>query len=168
MYGLVQDNLKEQFLADLVQMYSHETLPIMIGGDFNILRNPLEKNNDNYDDRWPFLFNAVIEGLNLRELELTGRQFTWANSLQTPTFEKLDRVLMSTDWEQKFPKSTVVAEARELSDHTPLLLLSGDPQTGVHQHIFKFELGWLLRDGFTEMVSELWEKETGGSSPLGN
>ena len=47
-----------------------------MGGDFNIIRSPTEKNNSNYSDRWPFLFNAVIDTLNLRELELTGRKFT--------------------------------------------------------------------------------------------
>jgi hypothetical protein len=34
----------------------------------------------------------------LRELELSGRHFTWANNLDTPTFERLDRILVSTHW----------------------------------------------------------------------
>jgi hypothetical protein len=54
-------------------MANHETLPILIGGDFNILKHPHEKNNDNFDQRWPFLFNVVIDGLNLKELNMTGR-----------------------------------------------------------------------------------------------
>jgi hypothetical protein len=71
---------------------------------------------------WPFLFNAIIDGLDFRELVMSGRQFTWANNLQNPTFEKLDRVLMSTKWEQKIPLSTLQALTREIFDHTPLLL----------------------------------------------
>jgi hypothetical protein len=39
-----------------------------------------------------------------------------------PPFEKLDRVLMSSEWELKFPKVTVEALDRSTSDHTPLLL----------------------------------------------
>jgi hypothetical protein len=39
---------------------------MVIGGDFNIIRRPDEKNNDNYNNRWPFLFNAVIDALKLR------------------------------------------------------------------------------------------------------
>ena len=70
-----------------------------MGGDFNIIRGPNEKNNDRYDDRCPSLFNVVINSLDLRELELSGRKFTWANSLPQPTFERLDRVLVSTEWE---------------------------------------------------------------------
>ena len=75
-YGPAQVQQKEHFLAELVSMCSHESLPILIGGDFNMLRSLDEKNKDNFETRWPFLFNAVIDGLNLRELELYGRNFT--------------------------------------------------------------------------------------------
>jgi hypothetical protein len=39
---------------------------ILAGGDFNIIRNPLEKSNDRFDSIWPTLFNACIESLSLR------------------------------------------------------------------------------------------------------
>lgn len=155
-YGPAQSHLKDKFLAELVNTCSKQSLPFLIGGDFNILRCPSEKNNQNYDDRWPFLFNAIIDGLDLRELVMSGRQFTWANNLQNPTFEKLDRVLMSTEWEQKFPLSTLQALTREISDHTPLLLNTGEASSLGNQQEFKFELGWLLRDGFFDMIKDLW------------
>jgi hypothetical protein len=69
-YGPTQSNLKEQFLTEMVHMCSHEQFPILIGGDLNILRNPSEKNNDNFEHRWPLLFNSVIDGLILRELKM--------------------------------------------------------------------------------------------------
>jgi hypothetical protein len=72
-----------------------------------------------------FLFNCVIDGLNLRELEMSGRRYTWANSLLNPTYEKLDRVLISTEWELSHPLSTVVAMPRDISDHSPLLIDTG-------------------------------------------
>lgn len=54
-YGLAQMEYKEAFLTKMVQTCSQDTHPTIIGGDFNIIRNPQEKNNDNYNDRWPFL-----------------------------------------------------------------------------------------------------------------
>jgi hypothetical protein len=72
-------------------------VPLLVGGDFNIIRNQKEKNNNRYNDRWSSLFNAVINSLDLRELELSGRQFTWTNNLQVPKYEKLDRILVSTE-----------------------------------------------------------------------
>ena len=88
-YGTAQEEYKEQFLAELVRACSNcGNLPFLVGRDFNIIRNPSEKNNSRYNDRWPLLFNAIIESLNLRELELTRRKYTWANYAEVPTYEK--------------------------------------------------------------------------------
>jgi hypothetical protein len=83
---------------------------------------------------------------------MSGRQYTWANSRQTPTFEKLDRILISMELEEKYPTTTLTALSREISDHTPLLLNSRDNTMQSGPPMFKFELGWLLQDGFSDMV----------------
>jgi response regulator RpfG family c-di-GMP phosphodiesterase len=95
------------------------------------------------------------------------RQFTWANSLPDPTYEKLDRVLMDTDWEDKFPLVTVRAleHIERLSDHAPILLSTGTPRP-ICRKQFKFELGWLHRDGFHDMVKKVWERPVRGHSPI--
>jgi hypothetical protein len=103
--------------------------------------------------------------LDLRELDLSGRQYTWANNLQSSTLEKLDRILVSMEWELKYPMVTVNALPRTISDHTPLLLNMA--MSSQHTpHLFKFELGWLLKDGFYDMVTWIWQKERKGSTPL--
>jgi exonuclease III len=161
-YGPAQAEHKESFLAELVNMCSQKKLTLLIGGDYNILRYPSEKNNDHYHEQWPFLFNVVIDGLNLRELQMSERKYTWANNLANPTFEKLDRILMTTEWEEKFPLSIVQALTREVSDRTHLLLNSGESSHMATQHMFKFELGCLLRDGFIEIVKDIWVNTIGG------
>jgi hypothetical protein len=68
------------------------------------------------------MFNVVIDGLNLKELQMSGRKYIWANNLSNPTFEKLDRVLITTEWEEKFPLTMVQALTREVSgSYTPLV-----------------------------------------------
>jgi exonuclease III len=163
-YGSAQNEHKEQFLAELVNMCSHENLPLLIGGDYNILRHLSEKCNDRYNNRWPFLFNAIIDSLNLRELEMSGRKYTWANNLNTPTFEKLDRILMTTEWEEKFSFTTVHTLPREISDYTPILLNSGDTNSRVSEPLFNFKSGWLLRDGFVHMIREIWNSSMKGDT----
>jgi hypothetical protein len=98
---------------------------MLLGGYFNIIRRQEEKNNNNFNHRWPFIFNTIIESLDLKEITLTGRQFTWASHRVVPTYEKLDRVLSSVEWEQKFPLVSVRVLIQTGSDHTPLLLDSG-------------------------------------------
>ena len=97
---------------------------------------------------------------------MSGRKYTWANSLPNPTYEKLDRILMATEWEQKFPLSTVIALSSDISDHTPLLLNTGGASPDSSQPMFKFELGWLLRDGFMDMVKNVWSEENTCSTPM--
>jgi hypothetical protein len=70
-YGPTQDQLKSASSDEPVRTCQHNFLPTLIGGDFNILRNSKEKNNNIYNDRWPFLFNAVIDSFDLRKVELT-------------------------------------------------------------------------------------------------
>lgn len=58
---------------------------------------------DNFDGQWSFMFNVIIEILDLRKIALIGRQYTWENNLENRTYEKLGRVLASVEWEKKIP-----------------------------------------------------------------
>lgn len=133
-----------------------------MGGDFSIIRKREEKNNDNFNAHWPFVFNAIIEHLNLREIALSGRQFTWASRRDNPTYEKLDRVLASIAWEQKFPLVTARALTRAGSDHTPILIDSGVKAHLGNKPRFSFELHWLRQEGFYETIVKEWESVRGG------
>ena len=54
---------------------------------------------------------------------------------------------------------------REISDHTPLLMNTGNSSV-TYQPQFTFELGWLLREGFVEMVSDIWQNTLAEGTPL--
>ena len=101
----------------------------------------------------------MIDSLDLREVSMSGRQFTWANNRSVPTYEKLDRVLMDTEWELKFPMVTVRALERieALSDHAAIILDSNSTKPNVRRPS-KFELGWLHRDGFVDIIKNVWER----------
>jgi hypothetical protein len=107
-----------------------------------LLRFRHERSKGRFNDHWPFLFNAVIDSLDLREVSMIERQFTWANSLPEPTFKKLYRVLMDANWESKFSMVSVHALKRigGFSDHASILLTTGIPKP-LCKHRFKFEHG---------------------------
>jgi endonuclease/exonuclease/phosphatase family metal-dependent hydrolase len=141
-YGAVQDEFKADFLRELVNLAKDNPHPILIGGDFNLLIFKHEKSKGHFDGHWPFVYNDVIDSLDLREVSMTDRQFTWANSLPDPTYEKLDRILTDTDWEDKYPMVFVCALERieKLSDHASILSTTGSPRP-LCKRPFKFELG---------------------------
>ena len=72
---------------------------------------------------------------------------------------------MSTDFESKYPVMTVQVLSREISDHTPLFYNTNNPSS-TYQPQFKFELGWLLRDGFCNMVRDIWQSVITEGTPL--
>ena len=86
--------------------------------------------------------------------------------MPNPTYEKLDRVLTSVEWEQKFPLVTVQALQRGISDHTPLLVDSGEATHVGNRNTFCFELGWFEREGFMELIAAEWARDMGGSSSV--
>jgi hypothetical protein len=147
-------------------MCEDAALPLLVGADFNIIRRKEEKNNHNFNARWPFIFSAVIGRLDLRELVLSGRQFTWANRKEVPTFEKLDRVLASVSREKKIPFVSVRALTRAGSDHTPLIIDTGEQAHRGNKAHFSFELSWLKHEGFHEMIAREWAKISHGDGPM--
>ena len=82
---------------------NNNKLPMIIGGDFNILRYSDEKNKTFKNNMWSDLFSRLINTYELRDLQLTGRKYTWGNNQHNPTLERLDRVLMNKEWKNLFP-----------------------------------------------------------------
>lgn len=57
----------------------------LLVGDFNLIRRPENRNREEADATEMFLFNEAINKLDLIELPLHGRQFTWTNK-QSPHY----------------------------------------------------------------------------------
>ena len=83
----------------------------------------------------------------MRDIALSGRQYTWAGRRDKPTYEKLDVVLVSVEWKQKLPLVSVAG-----SDHIPLILDSGEQGHLENKSKFSFKLRWIRQEGFVEVV----------------
>jgi hypothetical protein len=124
------------------------------------MRKPEDKSCGDFDTKWPSLLNAVIESLDLREIVMTGHRYTWAGAGDNPTYEKLDRILASTDWEINFPLAKVEARDRNISDHTPLVVSTGASTHQSGSRPFHFEREWLLKEGFTIWLQIFGDQRT--------
>jgi chemotaxis regulatin CheY-phosphate phosphatase CheZ len=121
-YGASEEEDKEMFLSELAAVCSNRKKSYVDWGDFNILRFSFEKNKWMRRNKWSSLFNAIINSHDLREIDMSGGQYTWSNNQINPTLEKLDRFLMSSDWEDLFLLTTVHKVARDVSNHNPIIL----------------------------------------------
>lgn len=71
-YGAAHDDNKLAFLAELSSFCSRNSEPLIIGGDFNIIRYPYEKNRQMSNHRFTDLFNTLIDFHELREIQMSG------------------------------------------------------------------------------------------------
>jgi hypothetical protein len=65
----------------------------------------------------------------------------------------------------KYLKVNTSALPRALSDHTPLLLDTGMPSQHNSQ-MFTFELAWLFKDDFYDMVTRVWQSARKGTNTM--
>ena len=162
-YGPQGNEDKIQFLQELRDIRVTCQGPWMIAGDFNLIYKDEDKNNVNYNRAMMGRFRRFINDLALKEIPLHGRKYTWSNQQDSPTLVKLDRVLCSVDWEDKFPNCLLQSLASEDSDHCPLLL--GLQNNKVGRRRFHFESFWTKLDGFQEAVAAAWMSVPTGSCP---
>jgi hypothetical protein len=141
----------KDFIAELFKKYLYASLPMVFGGDFNIIRHAKEKNNKNINQNLMDRFNMFIDLHQLQEIRRSGPKYTWTNKRTNPVMVMLDRILVSTEWEQKHPLCFAWSKTRVGSDHWPIFLDSG-VNSEKRQNPFYFEKHWLLEEGFVQMV----------------
>jgi exonuclease III len=153
-YGPAHEERREQFLRELSTICAKNDLPMIVGGDFNILRYSSEKNKTFYANKFSDMFNWIINSYGLREITLNGGRFTWSNNQADPTLEKLDRVLMNDKWEGAFPLTNLKKHPRLLSDHNPLVLYTDQSMNRKGKN-FCFETSWIKHEDFLTKVKEI-------------
>jgi exonuclease III len=153
-YGAAQNDQKQKFLIELSSFCSKCKYPMLVGGDFNILRKESDKNKPGGTNSWSSLFNSIIDIHSLIELDLSGRLYTWSNNKDPPTFEKLNRFLASPEWVLQFKNVSVTGLNRTFSNHVPLCLKTDS--LSILKRDFRYELCWKLRPDFKDLVWNNW------------
>jgi exonuclease III len=75
-YGPVDHGRSRLFLEELSDRILNSTRPLVVGGDFNLLRSAADNNNNNLN--WPLIdrFNDYIAAWALQEIPRTSVRFT--------------------------------------------------------------------------------------------
>jgi exonuclease III len=84
-YSPAHDDKKNEFLKEIQTIIQSLEMPILLGGDFNMIRKIEQKSSGNVDFQMMDAFNEMISITELRELQRSGSRYTWSNK-QTPLF----------------------------------------------------------------------------------
>ena len=121
-YGPQGDAEKVAFLEEIRDVRDLHVGPWAIVGDFNLLVNPEDKNMATVNRRMMARVRAMLNRLELKELYLNGRRYTWSNERRDPTMEKIDHVFVTNSWEDIYPRSLLTSLGSAISDHCLLLV----------------------------------------------
>ena len=109
----------------------------------------------------PWLIRDFCEALSDRQLQylpLKGYLFTWERGRGSSHWveERLDRALVNVSWLNLFSNAKLNNLVAPISDHSPIELITMDKFSCVYKHRFRFENGWLKKDGLDFVVSNAW------------
>jgi hypothetical protein len=164
-YGSPYDEGKPEFIDELYLVLSKWQGPTIVGGDFNLYRFALDKSNGRINQKMADHFNDFINKWDLVEVSPSNRKFTWSINQKNLISAKIDRVLVTTDWEALFPFVKISRLSKGISDHIPLLLESGD-NCFFGRKKFRFKKWWLQREDFEKVVKKAWSIELPRLCPM--
>jgi len=103
--GGPNETTRHSLWSELSELRMTNSLPWMLGRDFNNIRSMAEHLNciDNLIERY-IRFNHWIENNELIDLGFAGPRFTWSTgkNLDTKKFTRLDKALCDQQWRSRF------------------------------------------------------------------
>ena len=143
-YGPANPAQKLGFVNWLMNLDSFEFDDWALGGDFNLIRNPENRNKPGGDTGEMNMF-----------IPFSGRNLSWSNMQADPLLVKLDWVFTNSSWTLSHPATFVQPLSRPISDHIPYVL-----HIGTHipkGRMFRFENFWVEHPGFMDIVKLHWD-----------
>ena len=119
-------------------------------GDFNIVRFSSKRLGESGLTSAMENFSEFIEELSLLDLPLEGGSYIGSSSSDQPLMSRIDRVLVSHDWEDHYSDVIQRVLPCPILDHFPILVEAGGILRG--KSTFRFENMWLKTDEFKDRV----------------
>lgn len=122
--------------------------------DFNMISSTADKNNHRLNHRGISRFRHFITDMELHDIYLHGRRYTWSNEQDNPTLVRIDKALCTLDWETAHPNCLLRCHASAISDHCPLVLDSAPCPGGSRR--FHFECFWPKLAEIDQVIVDAW------------
>lgn len=142
--------VRRNLWMEVALLKSSSQLPWCVGGDFNTIKSITERTGCTKLDRSMRDFLNFINVMELQDIPLLGRKFTWSNFQDEEIHSRLDRFLLSQEFLDRFNFSQWGLH-RPISDHYPIMLAQDIRNWGPKP--FKFQDAWLSNPSCMERTS---------------
>jgi hypothetical protein len=147
-YGPCTADSKAEF-TNWLYNYDASALDLcIVMWDFNLIRCHENRNRPGGNVNETLIFNDVISHLDLVEVPLKNRAFTWSNLQSKCHLEKLDWIFTSSIWTLTFPSTMAHAQMGTMMPKS---------------NIFIFENFWTSLPDFLPTVKYFWDLQQGRS-----
>jgi hypothetical protein len=146
------------FIRELKQLKQGALAKWLILGGFNLILRAQDKSNGRINRAMMARFRKALDHLEVKEIDLMGRKFTWSNNQASPTLSRIDRAFCSLAWERLYEKTILQALSSSTSDNSPIVI--SPLVTPRFSPKFKFESFWVHLLGFYEVVQEAWNRDS--------
>lgn len=152
--GLTNENLRDAMQAQLDIVGSQWLLAWCLFDDFNIIIYLSERLRCSSFGLAMLKILDFIAKLFLVDFPLVEGEFMWFCDSDIPSLSRIDKVMVSRDWEEHFLDMIQRIFSWVVLDHCPLQMEArGMPRAKIP---FKFENMWLKVEGFVDTVRQ-WQ-----------
>jgi hypothetical protein len=138
----------------------------MLLGDFNLIYKEQDKNNGRLNRQMMLRFRRALHHMEVKEVDLLDRKYTWSSNYAIPTLCRIDRVFFTPAWEDLYPNPMLQTLSSSSSDHCPMVLMP--LSTPPFKPIFRFETFCPTLPGYHDCVQQVWNKSIlANQNPLG-
>jgi hypothetical protein len=162
-YGPTRDDIQSDLWDELLDVRLQWPIPWFVFGNFNVVRFSSEWRGCSRVSPSIVEFSDFIESQNMVDLPLMGGSYTWCNGVAIPSMSRIDRILVSADWEEKYPDVVQKLMPKPISDYNPIMLEAGGMARG--KTSFKFENMRLKAPDFVDKVRAWWSSYSFSGTP---
>ncbi|XP_071687435.1 uncharacterized protein [Rutidosis leptorrhynchoides] len=153
-HGPHDDAGKVRLWESLSKILGVEDEAWILCGDFNEVREEVDRLNCEFIEYLAKRFNDFISNNQLMEIPLGGRNFTRISD-DGLKFSKIDRFLCTEKFFSLWKDVSAVTLERKISDHCPIMLKDEGKNFGPKP--FKIFDAWLDEVGIEDVICKAWE-----------
>ena len=163
-YGNPDTNQRRESWNLLHFLNAQYQLPWVCLGDFNEILKVSEKwGGPERTQQQMEGFRRVVHTCGFQDLGFEGLEFTWSNwrSEEERISLRLDRVLATTEWKEKYRDAKVFHVVESTSDHCAIILTNQQGRRRRKTRRFHFEAIWVRHEKCREIIQESWKDHAG-------